>query len=59
MSSCYEIVSLKSFLLSRAGQDSKVSQLSNRPKEKSYKVQYVLELLKKVEGKNPTFGTAK
>lgn len=51
MSSCYEIVSLKSFFLSRVGQDSKISHCLMGPRKNSYKVQYVLELIKKVEGK--------
>lgn len=57
MSNCYERVSLKSFLLSRVGQDSKISHLSNGPRENFCKVQYVLELIK-WKKKNPNFGTA-
>lgn len=60
MSNCYEIVSLNSFLMSRVGQDSKISNLSIMgPGKHFYKVQCVLELIKKMEGKNPAFGTAK
>lgn len=60
MSNCYETVSLNSFLLSRVGQDSKISILSIMgPRKQFYKVQYVLELIKKMKDKNPGFGTAK
>lgn len=56
----HEIVSLNSFLVSRAGQDSKISNLSIMSLRKHfYKVQYVLELIKKMKEKTMAFGTAK
>lgn len=46
--------------MSRVGQDSKISNLSIMgPRKHFYKVQYVLELIMKMEEKDPAFGTAK
>ena len=60
MSNCYELVSLNSFLMSRVGHDSKIPDLSIMgPRKHFYKVQYVLELINKMEEKSPAFGTAK
>lgn len=59
MSNCYEIVSLNSTHVKSWARQQNIKFVYNGPRKHFYKVQYVLELIMKMEEKDPAFGTAK